>query len=264
MSTHKKSIVLEIHQLNVRRDIPILTNLNWKIKEGEHWVLLGQNGSGKTSLINVLNAYMSPSSGHFTVLGQQYGRTDWRDLRKSIGVVSSAVSQRIDSHQNALEIVMTGKDASINFWGDVSKHDKQKALKILKKLDCVYLANRPWKYLSLGERQRILIGRFLMAQLKILILDEPCAGLDPAARENFLDFIGQLANTNKSPTIIFVTHHVEEIIPCFTHVLLLKSGSVLVQGKKADVLTSRWLSKAFDSKINIKKRGKRFTVDFKL
>src|SRR6266567_2430676 len=84
--------------------------------------------------------------------------------------------------------------------------------------------------LSQGERQRILIGRALMARPELLILDEPCAGLDPVAREHFLQFLGRLAHTRSAPTLVLVTHHVEEIIPVFSHVLVLRGGEVLAAG----------------------------------
>ena len=103
---------------------------------------------------------------------------------------------------------------------------------ILKEVECAELAERNWLYLSQGERQRVLIGRALMANYKLLILDEPCAGLDPIAREHFLDFMQKIASRKKSPTLILVTHHSEEIMPAFSHVLILKNGQVLASGVK--------------------------------
>lgn len=262
--SNKIETILELRHLYVEREVTILRDINWRVDCGQHWAILGANGSGKTTLINVLNAYMWPSSGEIFVLGEQYGRTDWRELRLVIGIVSSSIAQRIDVNENALETVMTGKDANINFWGRASKKDKKEALSVLRSVECVHLAERKWKYLSLGERQRVLIGRALMSQLKILILDEPCAGLDPVARQKFLDFIGRLSHRKNAPTIIFITHHIEEIIPCFTHIMLLKSGKVLASGKKKNVLTSSNLSKAFGAQISLKKNKNQFVADIKL
>jgi iron complex transport system ATP-binding protein len=120
--------------------------------------------------------------------------------------------------------------------------------------------NRRWGLLSQGERQRILIGRALMATPQILILDEPCAGLDPAAREDFLSFLGTLATSHGGPSLIFVTHHVEEILPEFTHVLLLKSGRVLASGTKRTTLRSDLLSETFNAPFRLTRRDGRYRL----
>src|SRR5690606_35551682 len=158
----------------------------------EHWVILGANGSGKTSLLSALTGYLMPTAGEISVLGHRYGETDWRELRTRIGIVSSSVRQMMAEEEPALEIVVSGKYAVIDFWGRPKKADRSRARQILKQIECSHLAERPWRVLSQGERQRILIGRSLMASPKLLILDEPCAGLDPAAREHFLGFIERL------------------------------------------------------------------------
>ena len=112
--------------------------------------------------------------------------------------------------------------------------------------------------LSQGERQRILIGRALMARPKLLILDEPCAGLDPVARENFLTFLERLGSRRSAPALILVTHHVEEIMPVFTHALLLLQGKSLASGEKDAVLTSANLSKTFNSPMKLTKKSRRY------
>ena len=128
----------------------------------------------------------------------------------------------------------------------------------LKQVGCEYLAERSWRVLSQGERQRVLIGRALMAKPRVLILDEPCAGLDPAAREHFLQFLQRLGGRKNSPALVLVTHHVEEIMPVFSHVLLLKKGRVLAAGEKADVLTSKNLSQTFTARMRLLPAGRRY------
>ena len=132
----------------------------------------------------------------------------------------------------------------IDFWGRLLRSDKSAALKILRQVECEYVTNRPWRVLSQGERQRVLIGRAVMAKPSLLILDEPCAGLDPAAREHFLQFIQRLGQKKNAPTLVFVTHHVEEVMPIFSHALILKDSRVLAAGKKLTVLNSKILSDA--------------------
>jgi len=114
--------------------------------------------------------------------------------------------------------------------------------------------------LSQGERQRVLIGRALMAEPRLLILDEPCAGLDPAAREHFLQFLQRLGRQKGAPSLVLVTHHVEEIVPVFSHVLILKNGRVLAAGRKPSVLTTRLLSAAFVGQLRLKFSRGRYSL----
>ena len=238
----------------------ILDGVHWTVQRGEHWVILGANGSGKTSLLSALTGYLMPTAGQISVLGATYGRSDWRELRKKIGLVSSSIRQMMSDDEAALETVASGKYAMIDFWGQPTRVEKAEALRQLKQVECAYLAARPWRVLSQGERQRVLIGRALMARPRVLILDEPCAGLDPAARENFLHFLQRLGARKNSPTLVLVTHHVEEIMPVFSHVLLLKSGRVLASGEKPDALNSRNLSIAFGARMKLRKVGTRYTL----
>lgn len=250
--------VLEFKGLCLQREILILDTIDWRVLPGEHWAVLGPNGSGKTSLLNVLTAYVTPSRGEMSVLGKRYGAYDWRELRKKIGIVSSSLRALLRFDEPALNAVISGKEAILNYWGEITDEDRKAARKILKEIECEDLADRPWGYLSQGEQQRILIGRALMANPKILILDEPCAGLDMVARETFLDFLQRLTRKNKDLTLLLVTHHVEEIASFISHVLLLKSGKALASGTKAKVLQSKLLSKAFDAKLLLTRLSGRY------
>jgi iron complex transport system ATP-binding protein len=133
-------------------------------------------------------------------------------------------------------------------------------MRILKQIECQHLAERPWQVLSQGERQRVLIGRALMARPRLLILDEPCAGLDPAAREHFLQFLQRLGGRRSAPALVLVTHHVEEVMPVFSHVLILKAGQVLAAGKKAAMLRGSLLSRAFDTPMSVRRQRKRYAM----
>lgn len=256
-----KRPVLEISNLRIQRDsVVILDNVNWRVQVVEHWVILGANGSGKTSLLSALTGYLMPTSGEIFLLGKIYGRSDWRELRKQIGIVSSSVRQMMADDEPAIETVASGKYAMIDFWGRVSRAEKSQALKLLRQVECEHLAERPWQVLSQGERQRVLIGRALMAKPRVLILDEPCAGLDPAAREHFLQFIQRLGAQKNSPTLVLVTHHAEEIMPVFSRILILKDGRVLATGRKSVVLNSKNLSAAFGARMRLLRTGNRYTL----
>jgi iron complex transport system ATP-binding protein len=253
--------VLEIRNLHLTRgDTSILENVSWQVACGEHWVILGANGSGKTSLLSALTAYVTPSSGTIELLGARYGGSDWRELRKHLGLVSSSVRQLMPENETALTTVISGKYAMIGYHGRTTAADRQQGIAILHSTESAQLATRPWQVLSQGERQRVLIGRALMAEPKLLILDEPCAGLDPVARENFLQFVQRLGSRRGSPALVLVTHHVDEIMPVFTHALLLKGGRLVSSGTKADILTAANLQRTFGRNVALSETGGRYTL----
>jgi iron complex transport system ATP-binding protein len=253
--------ILEASNLRIQRGVTtILQDVNWRVEAGQHWVILGANGSGKTSLLSALTGYFTPTAGEISVLNRRYGHSDWRELRKRIGLVSSSIRQMMANDEPALETVISGKYAMIDFWGKATPSDRSRALCLLKSVECGPLADRRWEVLSQGERQRVLIGRALMANPRLLILDEPCAGLDLAAREHFLRFIERLGRRKRSPTLVLVTHHVEEITPVFSHVLVLKGGKVLAAGRKSAVLKAALLTDAFDTPMRLSCRGGRYSL----
>ena len=253
--------ILEVNELRVLRGhTTILQGINWRVARGEHWCILGANGSGKTSLLKALTGYLSPTAGNFALLGRRYGTCDWRELRFHIGVVTSAFAASIPPAEPALHTVMSGKYAQLDLWHRVTRADRAAALRLLRGIGLGALAAREWVYLSQGERQRVLIARALMARPRLLILDEPCAGLDPIARENFLQFIEQLARRRGAPALVLVTHHVEEIMPAFTHALLLRAGNVHAAGPLHRTLTSANLSAAFGASLRLARAGARYRL----
>jgi iron complex transport system ATP-binding protein len=253
--------LFEVQNLRVERDAVILHEVNWRVERGQHWVILGANGSGKTSLLSALTGYLMPSSGEIRVGADRFGTTDWREVRKSVGLVSSSLGHRIEPEQTARAIILSGRDAQINFWGHVRRRDERHVSRILRQTKAGHLIDRAWRHLSQGERQRVLIGRALMARLRLLFLDEPAAGLDPVAREDFLTFLGVLAATRHAPTLVLVTHHIEEIVPLFTHVLLLRDGKTLAAGAKEDVLTTANLTATFKAPVAVRRTGPRYRLD---
>ncbi len=255
--------ILIVRDLTIRRgDTTILDRISWEVARGQHWIILGANGSGKTSLLSALTGYLTPTEGDITVLGETFGASDWRELRKHVGLVSSAIRQMVSDEEDALTTVISGKDAVIGFWGDAKLGDRKTARRLLRQVEAEYLADRPWLVLSQGERQRVLIARSLMARPRLLILDEPCAGLDPVSREQFLAFLQRLGSRRGAPALVLVTHHVEEIMPVFTHALLIRAGRIVAAGERSRVLTSALLSKTFDAPLRLARRGDRHTLAF--
>lgn len=261
--------VLALTGLRVERGpTAILRGVDWRVEPGEHWVILGPNGSGKTSLLKALTGFLSPTAGELAVLGQTYGASDWRELRLKVGVVTSAFVASIPPAEIALETVISGKFAQLDLWARVSAADRAAARRWLRLVGAEQIAEREWLYLSQGERQRVLIARALMARPRLLILDEPCAGLDPVARQDFLELMNRLAvhGTRKAegrgvlPALVLVTHHVEEITPAFTHALLLRAGKVVSAGPCRDVLNSRTLSETFDARMRLSRVAGRWAL----
>jgi len=246
------SELLSVHNLQVSRgNTRILSGITWRICEGEHWAILGANGSGKTALLSAIMAYLTPSYGEIRLLGRNYGSDDWPELRKVIGIVSSALTRQIPPDETALDTVLSGENAQIGYWNRRRSAHETKAKRCLAQMGVSRLAGRPWGVLSQGERQKVFIARALMTDPRLLILDEPCAGLDPVARVHFLQSMRRLASKKRGPAMILVTHHVEEIIPEISHVLVLQRGRSLAAGPVPHILKSSVLTEAFGSPIKI-------------
>jgi ABC-type molybdenum transport system, ATPase component/photorepair protein PhrA len=253
--------LFSIKDLSIRRgDVRVLDHINWTMRRGEHWVILGANGSGKTSLLKALTGYMPPTDGSIVLLGEEFGESDWRELRRHVGVVSASISHLCHDEDEAEEIVAGGKHAMIGYWGRIAPAEQRRARRLLRLLGVSYAAGRRWEVLSQGERQRVLIARALMADPAILILDEPCSGLDPVAREHFLSDLRRLAAQAKAPGLVLVTHHIEEILPEFTHLLALENGKTHYAGPLAHGLTSRTLSAIFHAPLTVRRQGDRYRL----
>lgn len=231
----------------------ILNDLNWKVYAGEHWVIVGLNGSGKTSLLKIITGYQWATKGTVHVLGNRFGRTNIPELRKTIGWVSSSLDEQLLSRggDSSLEIVLSGKYASIGLYDKVTAEDIKQAESLLEQLNMLDFADKLFVHLSQGEKRRIAIARALMAEPKILILDEPCNGLDVYAKEKLLSTIQNMAKREEGPTLLYVTHQLEEVIPAISHALLIRDGKKVADGKKEEALTPELLEATFQVPVSI-------------
>ncbi len=236
----------------------ILDGIDWKVSPGTHWVLLGPNGSGKTTLLQLLAGYLWPTRGEITVLGEKFGHTDLRELRKKIGWVGSFLQAQIPPSQKPLDLVVSGKFASIGIFDSPSTDDYAQAREMIERLQCGHILESPYGVLSQGEKQRLLIARSLIHNPRLLIMDEPCAGLDMTARERLLQTLQNLGTGPDSPTLIFVTHHLHEIMPVFSHIFLIKEGKCVASGKKSELLTGEHLSRTFDIPLEVQETQGRY------
>jgi len=232
----------------------ILRNIDWKVNDDEHWAIIGLNGSGKTSLLNIIARYNWPSTGEVSVLRKRFGSYDIRELRKKIGWVSSFLQEQLYAQETAEEIVLSGKFATIGLYDKPNEKDIERAFLLLKELDCEDIAKQPYRTLSQGEKQKVLIARALMHSPRLLVLDEPCGGLDIFSREHLLSLIDTISRQKAAPTLLYVSHRIEEILPVFTHTLLLRRGEIHSQGKTREVLTKNNLSDFFKTQVGVKWR----------
>ncbi|SDQ24554.1 iron complex transport system ATP-binding protein [Streptococcus equinus] len=234
-----------------RQNKKLLNNVTWQVNKGEHWAILGLNGSGKTSLLKLITAEYWTSQGNVEVLGNKFGGTDISNMRTKIGIVGSFIAERLSPHMLAEKIVLTGKYKSSILYTEYGEKELEEARQMLISIGGEHLLGRIYASLSQGEKQLLLIARSLMESPEILILDEATSGLDLFAREKLLTQIEQITSLPNAPTIIYVTHHAEEITRSFTHVLLLKKGNIIAKGPKNEVLTEKILSDFYDQPVSI-------------
>lgn len=241
----KLEAVLKLNNVSLTRGKKvILRDLDWEVKKGEHWAVLGANGSGKTMLLKMLSGYIWPSRGEIFVLGKKFGSVDLSKLRQTIGWVSFELQQKM-SEISAFEVILSGYYASIGLYQKPTATVLKKAESLIRFVGLKEHKDSLFSLLSYGEQKKVLIARSLMSKPKLLLLDEPCSGLDMRARKKFLGFIEKIAKMKSGPAIIFVTHHIEEIVPSIENVLALKKGKIIRESKKDDVLTEEFIKDVY-------------------
>ena len=241
--------------------VTILSHINWQLPRGAYAALLGPNGSGKTTLMHVLTGYMWPTSGSVDVLGMRLGQIDVRQLRRRVGLVDPAQRFGVDGTLTAHQAVLTGHFATLALYDEVDDRQIEHADHLLAAVALEHRRDQPFRLLSTGEQRRCLLARALVHVPELLILDEPTAGLDVSGREHLLATIDQLRKRTHAPTIIMVTHHVEEISPAADQVLLLKDGRITACGTPRRVITPETLSDLFDTRVFVQKRSGRYWLE---
>ncbi|MDR2723365.1 MAG: ABC transporter ATP-binding protein [Cellulomonadaceae bacterium] len=243
--------VLALTNVTVRRgDTTILDDVTWQVNDGERWVLFGPNGAGKTTTIKLAATRMYPTTGTVDILGERLGSVDVRELRQSVGVSSVAIADEIPFEEKVRDVVLTAAWGVTGRWKEnYDDYDVERAHDLLAAFGVAHLSDRRYGTLSGGERKRVQIARALMTYPELLLLDEPGAGLDLGGREDLVASLTELADNEAAPVIVLVTHHVEEIPPGFTHMLLMAGGKVAARGPIDQVLTSDNLTAAFGTPL---------------
>lgn len=256
------SDVLAFHEVSVvRGEKKLLDDVSWEIEEGERWVVLGPNGAGKSTLLQIAATRMFPSSGTASVLGDTLGKVNVFDLRPRIGISSANIAERIPSDELVADVVVTASYGIVGRWREeYDVYDHARAEELLDALGAAHLMKRRYGTLSEGERKRVQIARALMTDPELMLLDEPAAGLDLGGREDLVGRLTLLANDLFAPAIVLVTHHVEEIPPGFTDVLMLREGRVVAQGPIDLVMTQENLSETFGVELTLERHGDRFSA----
>ncbi|MDA8396542.1 MAG: ATP-binding cassette domain-containing protein [Actinomycetota bacterium] len=239
----------------------LLHDVTFSVPAGARLIVIGRNGAGKTTLFGLLSAVSRPSSGTARVLGEVLGRCDMRELRKRIGIGGSSAIEQLDQGMTLVEAVLSGIDqVRSRWWLKATDTDRERAEVLLDRTGLLPQAHRSLASLSMGERQQVGIARALVGQPELLLLDEPTAGLDLGAREEFIARISSLAAERREMTIAMITHHVEEIPPGFDHVVGVKAGELVADGPLEKELSSAVLSDLFDAKVALTRLGKRYVA----
>jgi len=235
----------------VRDDRLLLDQVSVTIRAGEHWALLGPNGAGKSTLLHIMATYVYPTRGHVEVLGHRLGRVDVFSLRPWIGHVSP--HHRVDPHRTVQEVVLTGVTGTIQLVQrrETSTAELARAALVTELMGLGGRDDAAWQVLSQGERGRALIARALMAQPRLLLLDEPAAGLDVAGREQLLTSLDDLRSRLPDLATVLVTHHLEELPVSTTHALLLRGGRTVASGPADEVLTTELATACFGHPVAV-------------
>jgi iron complex transport system ATP-binding protein len=249
----------------VRGGNRLLDEITWRVGEGERWVVLGPNGAGKTTLLQVAAARMHPTSGTAEILGERLGGTDVFELRPRVGLSSAALAERFPASEKVRDVVLTAAYAIAGRWRErYDELDHVRSDDLLAAFGVRHLADRTFGTLSEGERKRVQLARSLMTDPELVLLDEPAAGLDLGGRETLVRDLAELAGDPRSPVLVVVTHHVEEIPPGFTHGLLLRTGRVVAAGPLPQVLTDDVLSATFGVPLRVRNWQERWSAVLRL
>lgn len=261
-------LLIDFQKLNViRGERVILRNFNLQVRQGEHIVILGPNGSGKSTLIKLITCELYPQTGIRGMQFRLFGLDRWglEDLRQQLGIVALDMLQKLSHEVTAREVsardmVLSGFFNSLGLWPHhkVTRAQEKRADEILRFLEIRHLAGRPVSAMSSGEQRRALIGRALVHDPRVLILDEPTSSLDPGAIHEFHTVLRKLVRSGKS--LVLVTHHVADIMPEIDRVIMMKDGRIVADGPKEKIMTSAALTRLFGRRMRLIRKKRTYEL----
>jgi iron complex transport system ATP-binding protein len=247
LKTMTQKALIDLTDVSLQRGgVPILSHIDWKTHTGEHWFLMGNNGSGKTTLMEIIMGYLWPQKGRVAIMGQPFGDVYLQELRAAIGYVSPWVFHHTRSYIPVKHVIASGMDASVGYFDRFTPQIEARVRELLCFFHCEDLGNRTFGTLSSGQQLKVMISRSLMNDPVLMLLDEPFSLLDVGSRFQMYRYIEKICRLEKGPQVILATHHFDDLIPVFTHGLLLKRGSIYGKGRREAVLRREMISGAFD------------------
>ena len=250
--------MIELRNVSLKKkDRRILENIDWNVRNGEHWVLYGKNGAGKTLLLEIISGYLFPTEGEVVRFGKQHGDYDIREIRKRIGYVSTFIKQMFSGRERVIDVVTSGLFASVGLLWEPEPEERAAARRLLSSLGMEDRAEDPFGVLSDGEQGKVLILRALINNPDLLLLDEPSRGLDFGAREDLLLALEQLSERQQT-SIILVTHHTEEITRLFRKIMVLHKGRSLYSGDVGECMEKDIFQRVFNRGMRVMELGGRY------
>jgi iron complex transport system ATP-binding protein len=253
---------IQLRGVGFRRDGRwILDAINWTVPAGACAAILGPNGSGKSTLTRIIAGHLWPTVGEVKVLGETFGQVDLHVLRRDLRLVQSSSPVEMDPDLTTQEVVLTGFFGTLGLYDPVSPEMRDRAAEVLDRVGMHHVADHRFTTLSNGERMRCLIARALVVRPRLLLLDEPTAGLDLLAREQVLATVQALfENDATALSVVFITHHLEELPPATSDILLLDNGRAAAAGMPSAVLRSEVLSPVYGCTMRVTHYGGRYYV----
>jgi iron complex transport system ATP-binding protein len=258
-----KSNAIELKNVGVtRRGNAILTEVSITVEAGTCCAILGPNGSGKSALVAVLSGYLWPSSGTVTVNGGTFGQVNLAEVRRTIGLIEPSRAPKFDAQMSLREVAATGLFGTIMLPlnREVTPRQWRRVDAELASVGLNEIADRAYGDLSSGEQMKTLLARATVSDAKILLLDEPTVGLDIGSRAACIGVLDRLLERRDPPTVVIVSHHLDELPRAVGQVVLLKAGRVVNQGPPDALLTSASLSELFDCRVEVFKNDGRFVA----
>ncbi len=262
------AVLLNAHAIHlenvrvVRWGHPILADVSFQVAPGACCAILGPNGSGKSTLLAVLSGYAWPTSGTVRIGGQTYGRVNLALVRQTIGLIEPSRSPSFDERMSVRDVVATGLFGTIRlpFQEEIPSQARDRIEDEIRSFGLAGLADNAFSQLSTGEQMKVLLARAMVGEPRLLLLDEPTAGLDMGARAACIGALDRLLNRADHPTVVMISHHLDELPRSVGRVVLLQQGRVFGDGSPEAMLTSANLSRLLECRVEVFKNHGRYVA----